>query len=88
MLPTEAVPGLLVGSRARIRDFSDLIHGSIACRDVAIYRAHRRGATDAQLAAWAELEVAEVRAIVQDVHADREGIELDRDGPHWRVLQC
>jgi hypothetical protein len=57
-------------------------------RDLAIYRAHRRGASDEQLAEWADMEVAEVRVIVGEIHPDRDGIDLDRDGPRWRVFQC
>jgi hypothetical protein len=85
---TEEVSDRLAGLRERIRDFNELIQGAIGGRDLAIYRAHRRGASDEQLAEWADMDVAEVRSIVAEVHPDRDGIDLDRDGPRWRVLQC
>jgi hypothetical protein len=84
----EEVPDRLAGLRERIRDFNELIQGATGGRDVAIYRAHRRGASDEQLAEWADMDVAEVRVIVGEIHPDRDGIDLDRDGPRWRVLQC
>jgi hypothetical protein len=68
--------------RERINHLGDVIDGASGERDLAMYRAHQRGATLEQIARWALTDVDEVRRIVESLSHEPD-IDEWGDGPRY-----